>query len=412
MDAHGTDALDRQHDDPDSFWLEAASAINWIRRPKKACDPSDGPGSGWFPDGTLNTCYNAVDRHVINGRADDVALVVDTPATGEPRSLTFAELLEQVAQCAGVLQALGAGKGDRVLIALPTSVEAVISMLACARIGAVHCVIRDDLTATELAARIDEVRPVVMFMASWAVEGDGLVDHTPIVDAALARAAHRVEYCVVVQRPEFDAVLTDRDFDWAQVMKPGAVQSAGCVAVATTDPLSVQDVSGADGHPEASVQDNGGHAVALTWVMEHRHGMGEGDVWWAVPSLDRPLGMSATVYAPLLVGAAAVVTDAPTNRAEAIARLIARHHVTGLLIAPSDLAALRQADSDTALRAEADMCSLRTLALDGMGLGGLDPEDAAWLEDKHRSLAVASWWPHEGEWPAGVAPAGIGPDPR
>ena len=225
----------RSLDDPEGFWLEAASGVDWITRPKRALDASSAPLYRWFPDARLNTCYNALDRHVIAGRADQPALIHDSAVTGTSRTYTYAELLDEVARLAGVLQALGVEKGDRVVIYMPMIAEAVISMLACARIGAVHSVVFGGFAPTELAARIDDAQPKVVLSASCGVERTRVIGYKPMLDAALARASHEVGHCVIVQRPQCEASLGERDFDWAQVMAPGAVQPAGCVAVAATD---------------------------------------------------------------------------------------------------------------------------------------------------------------------------------
>ncbi len=299
----------RSLDDPEGFWLEAASGVDWITRPKRALDASSAPLYRWFPDARLNTCYNALDRHVIAGRADQPALIHDSAVTGTSRTYTYAELLDEVARLAGVLQALGVEKGDRVVIYMPMIAEAVISMLACARIGAVHSVVFGGFAPTELAARIDDAQPKVVLSASCGVERTRVIEYKPMLDAALARASHEVGHCVIVQRPQCEASLGEKDFDWAQVMAPVAVQPASCVAVAATDPLYILYTSGTTGRPKGIVRDNGGHAVALTWSMKHVYGMEAGDVWFTASDVGWVVGHSYIVYAPLFAGLTTVLYE-------------------------------------------------------------------------------------------------------
>ena len=397
----------RSLDDPEGFWLEAASGVDWITRPKRALDASSAPLYRWFPDARLNTCYNALDRHVITGRADQPALIHDSAVTGTSRTYTYAELLDEVARLAGVLQALGVEKGDRVVIYMPMIAEAVISMLVCARIGAVHSVVFGGFAPTELAARIDDAQPKVVLSASCGVERTRVIEYKPMLDAALARASHEVGHCVIVQRPQCEASLGEKDFDWAQVMAPGAVQPAGCVAVAATDPLYILYTSGTTGRPKGIVRDNGGHAVALTWSMKHVYGMEAGDVWFTASDVGWVVGHSYIVYAPLFAGLTTVLYEGKpvgTPDAGAFWRIVEQYGVAGLFTAPTAIRAIKKEDPDGSLIAGHDLSSLRTLFLAGERL---DPDTYAWAHDKLGVPVVDNWWQTETGWPIVANPVGI-----
>jgi propionyl-CoA synthetase len=398
-------------EDPDSFWGAAANGISWIRKPSVVLDSSNAPLYRWFTDGTLNTCFNALDRHVAFGRADDTALIYDSPVTGTQRSHTYAELTEQTAKFAGVLRALGVTKGDRVLIYLPMIPEAVIAMLACARIGAVHSVVFGGFAAAELSARIDDAQPKVIVSASCGIEPNRIVDYKPLLDAALGLAEHRPERCVIVQRPQAVAVLGDLDLNWTDLMRSTAIQPAECVEVAATDPLYVLYTSGTTDKPKGIVRDNGGHAVALRWSMANVFGINPGDVFWAASDVGWVVGHSYIVYAPLLTGAATVLYEGKpigTPDAGAFWRVISEHGVNALFTAPTAIRALKKEDPDGEFISRYDLGTLRTLFLAGERL---DPDTYDWAGQRLGVPVVDNWWQTETGWPIAANLRGLDPMP-
>ena len=365
----------------------------------------------WFPDATLNTCFNALDRHVIGGRGDQAALVHDSPVTGSSRTYSFAELLELVARFAGVLRNLGVQAGDRVVIYLPMVPEAVIAMLACARIGAVHSVVFGGFAPNELAIRIDDARPVVVVSASCGIEPTRTIAYKPLLDAAIDLAEHTPAHCVILARPQVLAALGERDLDWATVMKPGVVEPAECVAVAATDPLYVLYTSGTTGKPKGIVRDNGGHAVALHWSMGNVFGIGPGDVFWAASDVGWVVGHSYIVYAPLLVGATTVLYEGKpvgTPDAGAFWRVVSEHRVNALFTAPTAFRAIKKEDPDAEHLAGYDLSSLRTLFLAGERL---DPDTYTWASTKLGIPVVDNWWQTETGWPICANLRGLEPLP-
>ena len=304
--------------EPEKFWGSAASGIDWYRRPTVVLDKSNPPFYRWFADGVLNTCFNAVDRHVRDGRGDQAALIYDSPVTGTCRTYTYRELLDQVERFAGVLAGLGVGLGDRVVIYMPMIPEAVVAMLACARIGAVHSVVFGGFAANELALRIDDAAAKVVVSASCGIEGSRVVEYKPILDRAIELSERKPTRCVIVQRPQAVAALTPgRDLDWDQVM--ASAEPAGCVQVKATDPLYILYTSGTTAKPKGVVRDNGGHAVALRWSMDNIYGAAPGEVYWAASDIGWVVGHSYIVYAPLLAGCTSVLYEgkpvAPPTRA-------------------------------------------------------------------------------------------------
>ncbi|GAB2699297.1 propionyl-CoA synthetase [Thalassiella azotivora] len=402
----------RSIEDPDGFWGEAAQAVSWIRRPDRVLDADAAPLYRWFTGGVLNTCYNALDRHVVAGHGDRLALVHDSPVTGTRRELTYAQLTEQVARFAGVLRALGVGRGDRVVVYMPMVPEAVVAMLACARIGAVHSVVFGGFAPSELAARIDDARPVVVVSASCGIEPTRVVEYKPMLDAALERAEHQPRHCVVLQRRQARAELVDgRDVDWATVMREGAVEPAECVAVEATDPLYVLYTSGTTGRPKGVVRDNGGHAVALTWSMANVFDVGPGDVLFTASDVGWVVGHSYIVYAPLLVGATTVLYEGKpvgTPDAGAFWRVVADHGVDVLFTAPTAIRAVKREDPEGTLVADHDTSSLRTLFLAGERL---DPDTWAWAGERLGVPVVDNWWQTETGWPVAANPRGLEPMP-
>ncbi len=282
--------------DPQGFWLPAADAISWTSSPTVVRDDSAAPLHRWFPDARLNTCFNALDRHVGTGRGEQPALIHVSPVTGSQRTFTYAELLDEVARFAGVLAGLGVGAGDRVVLSMPMVPEAVIGMLACARLGAVHSVVFGGFAAEELAVRIDDAQPKVVLSASCGIEPNRVVAYKPLLDEALALATHQPSACVILQRPQLAAAMGERDHDWAALA--ASAEPVGCTDVAATDPLYILYTSGTTGRPKGIVRDNGGHAVALAWSMANVYDIGPGDVWWAASDVGWVVGHSYIVYAP------------------------------------------------------------------------------------------------------------------
>ena len=392
--------------DPDGFWLDAATAVDWIRKPSIGCDGSDAPFFRWFPDGALNTCYNALDRHVIAGRADQPALIYDSPVTGSRQIYTYAELLGHVAAFAGALRALGVGKGDRVVLYMPMIPQAVIAMLAYARIGAVHSVVFGGFAPAELAARIDDAEPKVVVCASCGIEPARVVPYKPLLDEALAIASHPVEATVVVQRPQLPGELGARDITWDDAVK--GVPPAEAVEVGATDPLYILYTSGTTGKPKGVVRDNGGHAVALQWSVGNVFGIRPGQVFWAASDVGWVVGHSYIVYAPLLAGATTVLYEGKpvgTPDAGAFGRVIAENKVSALFTAPTAFRAIRKEDPEGRLLTSHDLGSLQALYFAGERL---DPDTYTWASDLLGVPVIDNWWQTETGWPIAADPRGIG----
>ena len=394
------ETYDRSIADPEGFWLEQAARVDWIRKPQRALDDANPPFYRWFPDATLNTCFNALDRHVVRGAGDRAALVYDSPVTGSRRTYTYAELLGEVAAFAGVLHTLGVAKGDRVVIYLPMIPEAVIAMLACARIGAVHSVVFGGFAPQELAVRIDDARPTVLVTASCGIEPTRTVEYKPFVDRALELAEHAPAAVVVKQRPQLAASMVDgRDIDWDVAMRAGRTDPAAVVEVAATDPLYVLYTSGTTGRPKGIVRDNGGHAVAMAWSLPHVYGCDAGDVWWAASDVGWVVGHSYIVYAPLICGATTVLYEGKpvgTPDAGAFWRVVADHRVKALFTAPTAVRAIKKEDPEGLLVREHDLSCLETLFLAGERL---DPDTYHWATDRLGVPVVDNWWQTETGWP-------------
>ena len=402
----------RSVEDPEGYWAEQAQLVDWIRRPRRVLDDDRPPFYRWFPDATLNTCYNALDRHVVRGDGDRTALVYDSPVTGTKASFTYAQLLEQVAAFAGALRGFGVVAGDRVVIYMPMIPEAVVAMLACARLGAVHSVVFGGFAPRELAVRIDDARPKVVLAASCGIEPTRLVEYKPIVDRALEMAEHQPDVVIVKQRPQAEATLVEpRDVDWDRAVKAGRTDPAGCVEVNATDPLYVLYTSGTTGRPKGIVRDNGGHAVAMAWSLPNVYDVRAGQVWWTASDVGWVVGHSYIVYAPLINGATTVLYEGKpvgTPDAGAFWRVIEEYGVEALFTAPTAIRAVKKEDPDGALLEGRDLSRFRTLFLAGERL---DPETYHWASERLGVPVVDHWWQTETGWPIAANLRGLEPMP-
>ncbi len=393
-------------DDPEGFWMEAAQGIDWITPPSRALDDSTPPFYRWFADATCNTCWNAVDRHVENGRGDQAAIIHDSAITDTKRTLTFAELRGETARLGGALQALGVGKGDRVLIYMPMVAEAVVAMLACARIGAVHSVVFGGFASRELAVRIDDCAPKAVIAASCGLEPGRTIAYKPLLDGAIDLAEHKPESCIILQREQERAdMVAGRDHDWADVV-PGAAE-AECVEVGGADPLYILYTSGTTGKPKGVVRANGGHLVALNWSMKNIYNCDAGDVFWAASDVGWVVGHSYICYAPLIAGCTTVVFEGKpvgTPDAGTFWRVISDHDVKALFTAPTAIRAIRQVDSAGEFIAKYDLSCFQTLFLAGERA---DPATIDWAAEKLGVPVIDHWWQTETGWTIAGNPSGI-----
>ena len=396
--------------DPDRFWADAAREVTWIRPPQVILDDSTPPFYRWFPDAELNTCANALDRHVDAGLGNQAALIYDSPVTATQRTYTYADLLDVTARFAGALHDLGVGKGDRVVIYMPMIPEAVISMLACARIGAVHSVVFGGFAAHELAARIDDARPTVIVSASCGIEPSRVVQYKPMLDEAIDASAHPPRHCVIVQRDRLQCAMVDgRDHDWDELI--AGAQPAAAVPVAATDPLYILYTSGTTGRPKGIVRDNGGHAVALLWSMRHIYDIAPGDVFWAASDVGWVVGHSYIVYGPLLVGATTVLYEGKpvgTPDPGAFWRVITDHDVKVLFTAPTAIRAIRKDDPEGSWLKRYERASLRSLFFAGERL---DPDTYQWASQMLGVPVIDHWWQTETGWAIAANPLGVEPLP-
>ncbi|MFJ8931925.1 propionyl-CoA synthetase [Streptomyces sp. NPDC102364] len=393
-------------EDPEAFWLTAAGAIDWDVPPTRALDSSRAPFHRWFPDGELNVCHNALDRHVAAGRGAQPALVYDSPVTDTKRTYTYEELTDQVAGFAGVLTGLGVTRGDRVVLYMPMVPEAVVAMLACARIGAVHSVVFGGFAANELAVRIDDAAPKVVVSASCGIEGARVVPYKPLLDQAVDLSQHKPDACVILQRPQGPGELTPgRDVDWAEAMRDA--HPAACVPMAATDPLYILYTSGTTGKPKGVVRDCGGYAVALRWSMEAVYDVGPGEVMFTASDVGWVVGHSYIVYAPLLAGATTVLYEGKpvgTPDAGQFWRVAAEHGVKTLFTAPTAFRAIKKVDPEGELTRGYDLSALKYLFLAGERL---DPETYHWASELLGIPVIDHWWQTETGWPIVANPVGI-----
>ncbi len=401
------EAYARSMRDPEGFWAAAAEDVHWDKRWDRVFDDSRKPFYRWFTGGELNTCYNALDLHVDRCRGKQRALVYDSPVTGTVRTYTYLELRDAVALCAGMLRRQGVEKGDRVVVYMPMVPEAVIAMLACARLGAIHSVVFGGFASNELAKRIDDAKPKLILSASCGIEVNRVIPYKPLLDGAIELAQHKVPRCVILQRREGVApMVRERDRDWHEEV--AAATPAECVPVSATDPLYILYTSGTTGIPKGVVHDNGGHAVALKWSMGAVYGMGAGEVYWAASDIGWVVGHSYIVYAPLLKGCTTILYEGKpvgTPDPGAFWRLIAEHGVNALFTAPTAFRAIKKEDPQGTHMAKYDLGRFRTLFLAGERC---DPDTLHWAEDKLHVPVVDHWWQTETGWPIAANCVGLG----
>jgi propionyl-CoA synthetase len=397
----------RSLDDPEGFWAEAAEDISWFTRWDRVLDDSRAPFVHWFTGGVLNTCYNAVDRHVERGRGKQRAIIYDSPVTGVVRTITYLELRDHVAQLAGALRAHGLEKGDRVIIYMPGVPEAVFAMLACARLGAVHSVVFGGFASKELATRIDDARPKMILAASCGIEASRIIAYKPLLDRAIEMASHKPTHCLVLQRPQAEATLVEgRDLDWHATLADGT--PAECVPVASSDPLYIHYTSGTTGIPKGVVRDNGGHAVALKWSMAHVFSVGPGEVFWAASDIGWTVGHGYIVYGPLIHGATTILYEGKpvgTPDAGAFWRVCAQHGVNVFFTAPTAFRAIKREDPEGHHMRAHDLSRFRLLFLAGERC---DPDTLIWARERLGVPVIDHWWQTELGWPAIANCVGLG----
>jgi len=400
------ETYDHSMNNPSDFWARAAEDINWEKPWDKVLDDSKAPFYQWFPGGELNTCYNALDRHVNNGRADQTALIYDSPVTSSKQMFSFRELRDQVAVLAGALSNMGVSKGDRVVIYMPMIPETVMAMLACARIGAIHSVVFGGFAADQLAERIDDAKPKVILSASCGIEVNKKILYKPLLDSAIETSTYKPEHCLILQRPQVQAdMIAGRDIDWHQACS--AAQPADCVTVAATDPLYILYTSGTTGKPKGIVRDNGGHAVAMLWSIRHVYNMRPGEIFWAASDVGWVVGHSYIVYAPLLNANTTILYEGKpvgTPDPGAFWRVIEEHKVNVLFTAPTAFRAIKKEDPHGSYLKKYNLSHFRTLFLAGERC---DPDTLNWAEDLLKVPVIDHWWQTETGWPVASNCLGI-----
>jgi len=391
------DAYRRSLEDREGFWSIAAGAIHWEKKWDKVLDDSKAPFYRWFVGGKMNTCYNAIDIHVENGRKDQTAIIYDSPVTNTKQKITYGELLNKVADFAGALKSLGVEKGDRVVIYMPMIPEAAVAMFACARMGAIHSLVFGGFASNELAVRIEDAKPKIVLSASCGIEPKGAIPYKPLLDKAIELSRHKPEKCVIYQRPQVQAdLIPGRDIDWVDALK--GVSPAPCVTVEATDPLYILYTSGTTGIPKGVVRDNGGHAVALKWSMKHIYGVEPGDVYWAASDVGWVVGHSYIIYAPLLSGCTTIMFEGKpvgTPDPGAFWRVISEYGVKVLFTAPTAFRAIKKEDPSGKYLEKYDISCLKYLFLAGERL---DPDTYHWASDLLRIPVVDHWWQTETGW--------------
>jgi len=397
--------------DPQRYWGEAAREIDWIKPADKVFDAQMGEYGRWFVGAVCNTAYNCLDRHVTAGRGQQNALIYDSPVTGTKKAYTYEALTDEVATFGAALEDLGVKKGDRVIIYMPMVPEALIAMLACARIGAIHSVVFGGFASSELATRLDDCKPVAIVSGSCGVEGARVVPYKPLLDKAIELAQHKVGISIVLQRPQAEAsMVRGRDHDWATIMAETRAKGrkAACLPVAATDPLYILYTSGTTGSPKGVIRDNGGHMVALKWTMKNHYGVEPGEVFWAASDVGWVVGHSYIVYAPLLHGATTILYEGKpvgTPDAGAFWRVIAEYKVSAMFTAPTAFRAIKKEDPEGKLIKDYDLSAFRTLFLAGERA---DPETIKWAEQHLEKPVIDHWWQTETGWAIAGNPVGLG----
>ncbi len=403
-------AYARSMADPEGFWAEAAAALHWDRPWQRVLDQSHPPFYRWFAGGQLNTCYNAVDRHVANGRGEQAAIIYDSPVTGIKDIITYRQLQERVARFAGALLQLGVQSGDRVIIYMPMVPEALIAMLGCARIGAIHSVVFGGFSARELATRIDDARPRVIVAGSCGIEPSRIVHYKPLLDAAIELAAHKPAHCIVLQRSQEPGTLVaGRDVEWHAIVD--SAKPAACVPLDASHPLYILYTSGTTGQPKGVVRDTGGHAVAMQWSMVNVYGMQPGEVFWAASDVGWVVGHSYICYGPLLHGCTTILYEGKpvgTPDPGAFWRVIAEHGVNVMFTAPTAFRAIKREDPEATHLAKYDLSHFRTLFLAGERC---DPPTLQWAQEKLQVPVIDHWWQTETGWAIAANCLGIEPLP-
>ena len=405
------DIYNQWKSDPEQFWARAAGQISWDKPWDKTFDGSRGVYGEWFAGGQCNTCYNCIDRHVENGRGDQLAIIYDSPITGAKQTYTYRQLLEEVEALAAVLSEMGIAKGDRIIIYLPMVPQAAIAMLACARIGAIHSVVFGGFAAAELATRIDDASPKLIISASCGIEPGRIIEYKPLLDQAIELANAKPSTTIILQRPQAPCeLISGRDFDYDTLVQRAKSNGSKqpCISVDATDPLYILYTSGTTGEPKGVVRDNGGHMVALKWSMHAIYGINPGEVWWAASDVGWVVGHSYIVYAPLLHGATTILFEGKpvgTPDAGTFWRIIEEYNVVSLFTAPTAFRAIKKEDPNGELLTKYDLSSFRTLFLAGERA---DPDTIQWAEKKLKVPVIDHWWQTETGWTIAGNPVGLG----
>ena len=401
------DVYSKWQSDPESFWMGEAENIDWVQKPSKALFDENAPIYDWFSDGLVNTCYNAVDRHVENGRGEQAAIIYDSPVTGVKDKISYAALQDRVARLAGALADKGVGKGDRVVIYMPMVPEALVAMLAVTRIGAIHSVVFGGFAANELAVRIDDATPKAVIAGSCGIEPNRVVPYKPLLDEAIDLARHKPEFCVIFQRDQLPGDLTPgRDHDWHEFQKNAA--PAACLPVEGNHPVYILYTSGTTGQPKGVIRHTGGHLVALNWTMNAIYGIDPGDVFWAASDVGWVVGHSYICYGPLIHGSTAVVFEGKpvgTPDAGTFWRMIEEYSIKALFTAPTAFRAIKREDPTGELVRKYDLSSLETLFLAGERA---DPDTIVWAQDQLAIPVIDHWWQTETGWAIAANPVGLG----